>query len=231
MKKITAICTMIIMLIVTYPSINEVSAENSITGTYGDLSYEIYGGEARITGCNNKDIMSVTIPSDIQGYPVTTLQDYLFEGCKKLTYVNFSDGIDNVGNRMFINCTSLKTVIIPNSVKEIGVAAFWGCISLEDLTIPQSVKTISMGAFVGCKSLKELNLPAVEEHTFDFLGGAFINCVSLKDINVAPGGSYRSVNGVLFNEDMTALLAYPAGKTDTYYYSSTKASIVAPPIL
>ena len=136
MKKITAICTMIIMLLATYSSINEASAEDSITGEYGDLSYEIYGGEARITRCTNKDITSVTIPSKIQGYSVTTLYDNLFEGCEKLTYVKFSDGIDNVGNRMFINCTSLKTVIIPNSVEQIDIAAFFGCTSLENLTIP-----------------------------------------------------------------------------------------------
>ena len=74
--------------------------------------------------------------------------------------------------------------------------AFSGCTDLETLTIKSNIKTIEAGAFVGCTALT-----------------AFIESTESKN------EYFEVVDGVLFNEDKTTLIAYPAGKTDVTSYA------------
>src|SRR5262245_9983581 len=55
---------------------------------------------------------NVVIASTYNGYPVTSIENYVFG-----------------------NCTSLTSVTIPNSVTTIGDAAFYNCTSLTNVTI------------------------------------------------------------------------------------------------
>ncbi len=100
--------------------------------------------------------------------------------------------VTSIGNCAFRYCTSLKSITIPNSVMEIGSSAFSGCSSLTSITIPNSVTNIGDSTFWGCSSLTAIYV-AVDNK------------------------NYTSVNGVLFNKDKTALICYPAGKTDKSY--------------
>jgi Leucine-rich repeat (LRR) protein len=56
-------------------------------------------------------------------------------------------------------------------------------------------------------------------NSVNFIGDeAFSSCSSLTSINVHSGNeAYRSVNGVLFNENKTELIKYPEGKTGMSY--------------
>ena len=100
--------------------------------------------------------------------------------------------VTSIGDCAFRYCTSLKSITIPNSVMEIGSSAFSGCSSLTSITIPNSVTNIGDSTFWGCSSLTAIYV-AVDNK------------------------NYTSVNGVLFNKDKTALICYPAGKTDKSY--------------
>ena len=51
--------------------------------TYGDLTYEVKDGEVTVTGCD-KEVTSVTVPAEIDGYPVTKIKNSVFMNCKKL---------------------------------------------------------------------------------------------------------------------------------------------------
>ena len=89
---------------------------------------------------------------------------------------------------------SITNVVIENGVTSIGEGAF-SSTSLKTVTIPKSVKSIGSGAFGW---------------------GAY--GVKLVSIDVAAGNAnYSSENGILFNNDRTTLLIYPAGKTGTSY--------------
>ena len=72
--------------------------------------------------------------------------------------------------------------------------AFSGCTALETLTIKSNIKTIEAGAFAGCTALTEF----------------------IEDID-SPNSNFEVVDGVLFNEAGTKLIAYPAAKTGTEY--------------
>ena len=160
--------------------------------TYGDLEYSVLDdGTVEITDYNGST-KTVDIPEKINGKSVTS-----------------------IGNCAFRYCTSLKSITIPNSVMEIGSSAFSGCSSLTSITIPNSVTEIGVYAFKGCTSLTSITIPNSVTNIGD---STFWGCSSLTAIYVTVDNkNYTSVNGVLFNKDKTALICYPAGKTDKSY--------------
>ena len=160
--------------------------------TYGDLEYSVLDdGTVEITDYNGS-AKTVDIPEKINGKSVTS-----------------------IGNCAFRYCTSLKSITIPNSVMEIGSSAFSGCSSLTSITILNSVTEIGVYAFKGCTSLTSITIPNSVTNIGD---STFWGCSSLTAIYVAVDNkNYTSVNGVLFNKDKTALICYPAGKTDKSY--------------
>lgn len=95
-------------------------------------------------------------------------------------------------------------LVIPNkidgyTVKKIGYSAFWNCKELTSVTIPSSVEEI-------------------EESAYGHYYYPFYNCYRLENIIVDKKNLYySSLDGVLFNKDLTKILHYPEGKKDNTY--------------
>ena len=102
--------------------------------------------------CNNKSLMSITIPDS-----VTSIGNDAFYDCTKLASITMPDSVTSIGNGAFQRCTRLASVTIPDSVKSIGNCAFDGCTSLASITIPDSCTSIGNDAFDKCP-LKDLDL-------------------------------------------------------------------------
>ncbi len=103
------------------------------------------------------------------------------------------DGVPvvGIGTSAFESQAGLTQVTLPNSITSIGMHAFAGCYSLTNFTIPSRVTSIDEGPFAG-----DVQLPA---------------------IGVDPANSsFRSVDGVLFDESQTTLIQWPAGKAGSY---------------
>lgn len=110
------------------------------------------------------------------------------------------------------DCYALKEVNIPSTVKKINDHAFGRCESLSSVLLPNSLTGIGNLCFRGCTSLTNVMLPA----NLIWIGAsAFEGCDNLMNIHVADGNnSYCSVDGVVFNKDMTVLHAFPAGRAE-----------------
>ena len=157
-----------------------------------DYSYTVLSEENKT--CEITDYTgsatALVIPSQLDGYTVTSIGDSAFYNCDSLTSITLPDSVANIGAYAFYGCNSLTSVTIPDSVTSIGYKTFYAC-SFESITIPNSVTSIGDGAF--WNSL-------------------------LTGITVESGNpNYSSENGVLFNKDKTDLLQYPVGKTDMEY--------------
>ena len=105
------------------------------------FEYIIRNDEVYIVSCN-KELESVVIPSEIRGYPVTTIGSCAFQSCTRLTSVMLPNSVTSIDKSAFYGCVKLVEVIIPDSVISIGDLAFMACHELKSLSIPKSVKHI-----------------------------------------------------------------------------------------
>ena len=104
-------------------------------GTYEDFKYqELEDGTAEITDYTGS-ATELDIPSEINGYQVTSIGDYAFDNCTFLTNITIPNSITGIGDGAFRSCATLANITIPNSVTNIGTHAFYRCISLTDITV------------------------------------------------------------------------------------------------
>jgi hypothetical protein len=157
----------------------------------------------------NTSLTAITIPGT-----VTYIDTYAFQSCRSLRRVIIDDGLQHIGFGAFISCTSLTNVTIPNTVLAIDTYAFYNCASLATLTIPNTVTGIGNGAFSYCTSLVNISIPSsVTSIGIDAFGG----CDKLEAIVVDQANPvYSSFDGVLLNKSQTTLLRCPGGKRGAY---------------
>lgn len=69
---------------------------------------------------------NVTIPSEIDGFPVISIGHRTFMFCKSIKSISIPDSVTSIGESAFAFCESLKSVSLPGSV-DIEPIAFWEC--------------------------------------------------------------------------------------------------------
>ena len=231
MKKILSVILVLNFMFLF--GVVEVSAESSDIFTY-----TVSSDGAIITNCNKSASGYITIPSTLDGYPVTGIEMYAFIGCNGITGITIPNSITSIEEDTFAFCGNLKSVILPDGLKCIKSCAFIGCSSLTEITIPNKVISIGRSAFEDCISLTDITIPdsvtsigdcvfsdcnslisaAIGSGTTSIGERVFDNCVSLKSITVDnDNDTYCDVDGNLFTKDMTELIRYAAGKTNTQY--------------
>ena len=144
------------------------------------ILHEEYAAVSHYTG----NAESIKILSEIEGLPVTKINDNVFSGCNSLTSMTIPDSVTTIGSGIFRGCTYLKSVILSESIDEIDSNMFSDCTSLTNIVIPESVKIIGENAFKNCSSLESA---VISENVFLIKSGAFQNCSSLKYVNLPDG--------------------------------------------
>ena len=183
----------------------EVSAE-----TFGDFEYTIDTSldEITITKYTGSDV-NVTIPSEIEGYPVTKIGNRAFQNMPKLVTVTIPDGIVMIDEYAFYGCERLESADMPDSVETVGTGVYEGCVKLSSfhypknwknkvpdwaygnilrncekitsVTIPEGVESIPARAFEGANYLKSVTLPS----TLKTIGNnAFVDCTGITSFNL-----------------------------------------------
>ena len=115
MKKIISTALIFIMILSAFP----LTGLTSFAQTSGDWEYSISNGKAKITKYNGSDT-EVTIPSELEGYTVTT-----------------------IGYYSFFEIETIEKVIVPDTVTAIEYCAFSGCDLLSSITLPDSLQSIA----------------------------------------------------------------------------------------
>ena len=134
-------------------------------------------------------------------------------------------GVTSIGNSAFAYYSNLTSVSIPTSVTTIGEDAFYCCHNLTSIDLPDSVTKIGSRAFANT-GLTSVTIPAgvtsIEENAFAVNG----HLVSITAVENNP--SFRGIDGVLFSKDLSTLVVYPAGKTNTAYTIPASVTEIAP---
>ena len=99
-----------------------------------------------ITGYTGKET-SMTIPSYIEGLPVTAISSSAFSSNSTLKSVTLPSTLTTIGTYAFYNCTALTSVNFPSSLKSINSRAFDGCTLLKSISLNSGLKTLGYMAF------------------------------------------------------------------------------------
>jgi len=172
-------------------------------------------------------LTSITIPKE-----VSSIGKSAFSGCSALVsitvdgdncyYSNDENGVlynkDKTTLIYYPTGKSNTSYQIPSCVVNIADSAFTDCTALTSITYAENpqLKSIGQNAFSGCNNLTNFFIPAGVTSIGE---NAIPRSTALKSITVDNNNEYYSsdANGVFFNKDKTALIAYPAGNLNTSY--------------
>ncbi len=155
-----------------------------------------------------------------------------FSRCYSLKNITLPQSVEEIGWGTFSGCTSLETINIPKNAKNVsymvadGYYAEGAILSLKEITVdPENesclldengslIKNVKNGVSLiaapnreGMKTLKIMPYNTLDINFFRYV-------TDIDKIEVAEGvdGFTVDENGILFNEDKTCLLKYPAGR-------------------
>ncbi|MCD7905035.1 MAG: leucine-rich repeat domain-containing protein [Clostridiales bacterium] len=174
----------------------------------------------------------ITIPSG-----ATAIGCAAFYNCPNLKgTLTLSEGVEEIGDLAFGSSGTVKedftALVLPDSLKKIGPYAFQYCTSITTISLPEGLETISDGAFDHMTGLTDtvMTIPStvatiggdynVDENT-GYGGHVFYDVgknESFTEFTVTEGNEYFTAeDGVLYTADMTRMVGYPRGKTDTSF--------------
>lgn len=133
----------------------------------------------------------VEIPSEIDGYTVTEISEYAFDGRSDLTSITIPKSVTHIGDYAFCSCKGLTSIIIPESVIYIGQDAFANCGSLESIVVDEKnkvfdsrdncnaiIQTATNRLWHGCKNtVIPKSITSIEDRAFD-------GCIGLTSITI-----------------------------------------------
>lgn len=172
-----------------------------------DLGIDKLGERKRLLAAFAEEIGPAATDKLERDEPLATRQeDFTYEAANgEITITGFSgkghvvipDEFDDlplpvrtIGKAAFKDNGVILSVKIPNSINSIMIAAFHSCSSLASITIPNSLKAIDTSFFRGCAKLQEVNVNA-------------------------PCVEYQSIDGVVFDNTVSKIIAFPPGR-ETY---------------
>ena len=136
-KRIISILTTIAMVISLVGLLPAVTAGAL---TYGEYEYTVLGdGTVEITDYHG-NATTLAISSTIDGKAVTSIGDYAFSWCDRLTSIAIPNSVTSIGENAFYYCTSLTSITIPDSVTSIED---FGCTSLTEINVDSNNRNYS----------------------------------------------------------------------------------------
>ena len=163
--------------------------------TYGIYTYEVSSdNKVTITGCNKSANGAITIPSEIDGKPVTSIGYEAFYKCTGLTSITIPNSVTSIGDWAFNHCTGLTSINVASgnnyysdnngvlfNKKKTELIRYPEGKSQTSYTIPDSVTSIEDCAFDGCSGLTSITIPNSVTSIGD---DAFAGCSGLTSITI-----------------------------------------------
>ena len=157
---------------------------------------------------DNEKYITARVPSRIDGMKVVAIGRMAFANNNKIKYVGIPNSVKEIGKYAFSCCESLKKVWFGKGVTKLPEGIFIECNKMTNFTIPPQVTSVGKGAFPfsiktltigkGLKSIGRSSIYGIE---------------NLREIKVSSKNKYfKSKSGVLYNKNMTELIAYPMAK-------------------
>ena len=158
-------------------------------------------------------LTSVAIPNSVK-----IIGNYAFDDCYGLTSLSIGNNVTNIGDHAFSLCSGLTSVTIPNSVTSIGKYAFSDCDGFTSVTIPNSVTSIGEYAFCGCKGLASVS---IGNGVTSIGRRAFEECYGLKEVYVFADNPVGCNENVFYSEIYSNAILYVPRTSVSLYLSAS----------
>lgn len=166
----------------------------------------------------NKVLKRMVLPKTLK-----TIGASCFQKDENLEEVVVSEGLEKINQKAFMSCYALSKINFPSTLISIGKQAFYKA-PIEKLNTSASLTTIGDQAFYAA-ALKSVALGA---KVTEIGNAAFAGCLGLASITVdAANPKFKTVDGVLFDTDVTKLYAYPQADPRTEYTTPTTVKEIA----
>lgn len=201
-------------------AIGETRGEPIIITTGNFITVTEPGMLATLLGDDRMSYTSLPFSGRMNGDDIRTLRE--------MAGMDFN-GMETAGQLCDIDLTDVRLVegggnYIPSryvSDDVVGYGMFQKLSKLKRIQLPNTVKTIEEQAFLDCTALTSITIPAEVTSLTPSDG-----CTDLKEILVSPANrNYKSVDGVLFNADVTDILWFPLDKSGDYSLPSSVTAI------
>jgi uncharacterized repeat protein (TIGR02543 family) len=169
----------------------------------GGLAYTLIDGGTHYSVSRGTATGHIFIPTMYNGLPVTAIAANGFDRFGQswvFSSLTLSEGLTTIGADA-LRSYPLTSIALPSTLVTIGNTAFAFC-GLTSIYLPVGVTGISEQMFSSCGSLQTIT-------------------VDVDNPNLT------SLDGVLFNDDMTTLIAYPNANTRTTYTVPASVTTVA----
>lgn len=164
------------------------AADNNVSGEW---EYTISCGEATLVAYNGTSL-EISIPSSIDGYPVTAIGEKIFDG-SMITELSIPSPIEKIGSRAFADCKYLRSIYYDaqdcdiyyfRSMMELHVFQNAGKFSDSLIvTFGPNVKTIPKSMFEASEENYAHVTSVIISDSVEIIDGwAFGNCYDLKTV-------------------------------------------------
>ena len=133
----------------------------------------------------------LVIPTILEGYPVTKIEEHAFFCADKLESIPST--VTSIENSAFMYCSALTNIVIPQSVTNIGYGAFRHCNSMTNIILGENILNLGDYAFDGCSNLLSVDVP---NSILSIKEGVFKNCANLQSVHT--GSSLTNIGKVAF---------------------------------
>ena len=142
----------------SYTTFNDCTKVSSVTLTKGTgTGYNYTSNTYKCTpwylSRNNPNGITVTVEDD-----VTSIGNYTFYSCTKLTSVTIGNGVTTIGTYAFYGCNGITNLVIGENVKAISGYAFYNCSAITSITMPVSAYPAASTTFSGCTKVSSVTL-------------------------------------------------------------------------
>ena len=174
-----------VLLCVNVQSIIGIEPENPENFVSGDYTYQVNNGEATIVSYNGT-VLDLTLPEELDGYPVTAIGYQAFngsKGCQNLTSLAIPENIKYIGASVFCYLPNLVNITLHDGIMSIGRNAFYGTACYQS----QPAGVVYIGNYaLGCKYAIDIDWDdssiVLKDGTIGVADEAFFYNESLHDI-------------------------------------------------
>lgn len=180
------------------------------------------------------DISTLNIPSELGGRTVTSIgggssyNSVLYGFESRVETINIPDTVARIQNYAFYNCEMLKNANFGNGVQYVGNYSFYGT-SLTEVVLPDSVSSVGNYSFYNIQGSGINSLTIGNGFSSDSQLNFLNYMYNVSEIKTTPACiSYKAIDGILYNSDVTEILYCPSLKIINNYVMPETVKVVKP---